>query len=83
VDGVDRPLHPTPLGGDRAALSAINPKNLILTIGAAAAIAETGAAAGCEAVAVAVFVLIGTLGCAVPVALFFLMGERAAQVLTS
>jgi len=63
------------------ALSAINPKNLILTIGAAAAIAETGAAAGSEAVAVAAFVLIGTLGCGVPVALFFLMGERAARLL--
>ena len=63
------------------ALSAINPKNVILTIGAASAIAQTGAAAGSEAVAVAVFVLIGTLGCGVPVVLVFVMGERAARML--
>ena len=62
------------------ALSALNPKNLILTVGAAAAIAQTGAAAGSEAVAIAVFVLIGTIGCGVPVLLFLVMGERAERM---
>jgi threonine/homoserine/homoserine lactone efflux protein len=63
------------------ALSAINPKNLVLTIGAAAAIAESGIGAGDQAIALAVFVLVGTLGPGLPVAIYFLMGERAARML--
>jgi threonine/homoserine/homoserine lactone efflux protein len=63
------------------ALSAINPKNLVLTVGAAAAIAQTGISSGDQAVALAVFVLIGTLGPGLPVAIYFLMGERAAHML--
>jgi threonine/homoserine/homoserine lactone efflux protein len=65
------------------ALSAINPKNLILTAGAAAAIASTGTSTGSQAVALAVFVVVGTLGPGVPVAIFFLMGERAHEILDS
>jgi threonine/homoserine/homoserine lactone efflux protein len=63
------------------ALSGINPKNLLLTVAAAAAIAQTGASTGDQAVALAVFVLIGTLGPGAPVAIFFLLGERAKQIL--
>ena len=63
------------------ALSAINPKNLVLTVGAAAAIAQTGISSGDQAVALAVFVLIGTLGLGLPVVIYFLMGERAAHML--
>ena len=43
------------------ALSAVNPKNLLLVVGAAAAIAQTGASTGSQAVALAVFILIATL----------------------
>jgi threonine/homoserine/homoserine lactone efflux protein len=64
-------------------LSAVNPKNLILVAGAAAAIAQTGASSGDQAVALAVFVLLGTLGPAIPVAIYFLMRDRAAQILDS
>ena len=63
------------------ALSAINPKNLLLTVGAAAAISQTGASAGKEAVALAVFVLIGTLGPGLPVAIYFGMRARAEHLL--
>ena len=63
------------------ALSAVNPKNLLLTVGAAAAIAQTGIPAGEQAVALAVFVLIGTLGVGVPVAIYFGLGARSEQVL--
>ena len=59
------------------ALAAVNPKNLILTVAAAAAIAQTGIAAGRQAVALAVFVVIGTLGTGAPVVLYLAMGERA------
>jgi threonine/homoserine/homoserine lactone efflux protein len=63
------------------ALSAINPKNLLLTVGAAAAIAQTGAAAGEQAVALAVFVLLGTLGVGAPVAIYFALGARSERLL--
>jgi threonine/homoserine/homoserine lactone efflux protein len=63
------------------ALSAINPKNLVLTVGAAAAIAQTGLSTGDQAISLAVFVLVGTLGPGLPVAIYFLMGERAARTL--
>ena len=63
------------------ALSAINPKNLLLTVGAAAAIAQTGASTGDSIVALAVFVVIGTLGPAAPVLIALFMGSRARAIL--
>jgi threonine/homoserine/homoserine lactone efflux protein len=62
-------------------LSGINPKNLLLTVGAAAAIAQTGADTTEQAVALAVFVLVGTLGPGLPVAIYFALGERAKRML--
>jgi threonine/homoserine/homoserine lactone efflux protein len=67
--------------GIAVALSAINPKNLLLTVGAAAAIAQTGAETGEQAVALAVFVLVGTLGPGAPVAIYFALGDRARSML--
>ena len=72
---------PTRSAGIAVALSAVNPKNLILTVGAAAAIAQTGAATGDQAVALAVFVVLGTLGVGVPVAISVFMGERSTRLL--
>ena len=43
-------------------LSAVNPKNLLLTVGAAVAIAQTGIGAGQQAAALAVFIVVATLG---------------------
>ncbi len=63
------------------ALSAINPKNLLLVVGAAAAIAQTGADTLSQAVALAVFILIATLGVGAPVAIYFVMGDRAGRIL--
>jgi len=62
-------------------LSALNPKNLILTVGAATAIAQTGIGTGKQAVALAIFVVIGTLGPGVPVAIYFVLGGRAEHIL--
>ena len=59
----------------------MNPKNLLLTVGAAAAIAQTGIPAGEQAVALAVFIVVGTLGPGIPVAIYFAMGERAERLL--
>ncbi len=66
-----------------AAFSAANPKNLLLIVGAAAAIAQTGASAGAQAAALAIFTLIATLGTAVPVALYFALGDRSRPTLES
>jgi threonine/homoserine/homoserine lactone efflux protein len=63
------------------ALSGINPKNLLLTVGAAAAIAQTGVSAGDQAIALAVFILVGTLGPGAPVAIYFALGDRATRIL--
>jgi threonine/homoserine/homoserine lactone efflux protein len=63
------------------ALSGINPKNLLLTVGAAAAVAQAGASTGAEVVAMAVFVVIATVGPGIPVAIYFAMGERAEKLL--
>jgi threonine/homoserine/homoserine lactone efflux protein len=62
-------------------LSAINPKNLLLVVAAAAAIAQTGVSTVDQAVALAVFILIATLGVGAPVAIFFLLGARATKIL--
>jgi threonine/homoserine/homoserine lactone efflux protein len=74
-------FRPPKAAGLGVLLSAVNPKNLLLVVAAAAAIAQTGASAGSQAVALAVFVLIGTIGPGAPVAIYFVMGERSKQVL--
>jgi threonine/homoserine/homoserine lactone efflux protein len=66
--------------GFGALLAAINPKNMLMTIGAAAAIAQTGTGAAQQAVALAVFIVIATIGVGVPVVLAFL-GDRAQHTL--
>jgi threonine/homoserine/homoserine lactone efflux protein len=72
---------PVKAAGMAVLLSALNPKNLILIVGAAAAIAQTGANAGSQALALAVFVLLGTIGVGAPVAIYYLMGDRATKIL--
>jgi threonine/homoserine/homoserine lactone efflux protein len=72
---------PVKAGGSGVVLSALNPKNLLLAIGAGAAIALTGISGEEQAVAYAVFALIGTIGVAAPVVIYFLMGDRAPQML--
>lgn len=65
------------------ALSAANPKNLALTLTAAASIAESGLAGGETVLAAAVFVAIGSLTVAGSVAFRLVAGERAAKPLAS
>ncbi len=62
-------------------LASVKPKNLILTVSAAIAIAETGVSGSAQAGALAVFVLLGTLGPGIPLAISLFMRERAAVVL--
>jgi threonine/homoserine/homoserine lactone efflux protein len=62
-------------------LSGLNPKNLALTIAAAAAIAQAGISSGEEAGAMAIFVAIGSLTILAPVVIYFALGSRAARIL--
>ena len=67
--------------GLAAVLSGANPKNLLLAVGGAAAIAQTGISGGQQALAYLVFAVIGTLGVGIPVVLYFAMGDRSAKLL--
>jgi hypothetical protein len=62
-------------------LSAANPKNLILVIGAATGLAQLGVSTGNAVVALIVFVVIGSLSVLGPVAYSFAGGEKAARSL--
>lgn len=78
--GIDR-FTATRSGALGVALSAVNPKNLLLTVGAASAIAQTGISAGRQAVALAVFVAVATLGVGLPILAYFAFGERSERLL--
>lgn len=80
MHALDR-FTPVKAAGAGIALSAVNPKNLLLTIAGAAAIAQTGIDAGEQAIAYAVFVLVATAGVAAPVVIAVAMGERSRAVL--
>ncbi|MGW0144570.1 GAP family protein [Streptomyces sp. NPDC004822] len=64
-----------------ALLSGANPKNLVLTASAATSIVEAGAHGGDLAVAVAVFVLVGSCTVVGAVIIHVLGGQRAASFL--
>jgi threonine/homoserine/homoserine lactone efflux protein len=72
---------PVKATGAGVLLSALNPKNLLLSVAAAAAIAGSGVSGGSQAVAYAVFALIASIGVAAPVVIYFAMGDRAAALL--
>lgn len=67
--------------GAGALLSGLNPKNLALTIAAATAIAQTEVSSAEQAVALAVFVVLGSLTILVPVVVYFATGARAEEIL--
>jgi len=58
-------------------LSAANPKNLLLIAGAAVTIAQASLSGADEAVAVAIFTIIGASTVAVPTLAYLILGERA------
>jgi threonine/homoserine/homoserine lactone efflux protein len=66
-----------------ALLSGLNPKNLALTLAAAGTIAQAGLSGGESAIAVAVFVVLGSITVAGPVAAYLLMGDRAEDLLAT
>jgi hypothetical protein len=82
VASIDR-LKPGGALGLGALLSSVNPKNGGLTIAAAATIAGAGLAGGEQAVVLAVFVLIGSIGVLAPLMVYLVAGEGAARTLES
>lgn len=80
MDTIDTTTPPAALGLG-AALSAANPKNLLLIVAGAAAIAQTGIATGQQAIAYLVFAVIATLGVGVPVSIYFALGARSEKLL--
>ncbi|HEU5478887.1 MAG TPA: GAP family protein, partial [Candidatus Tumulicola sp.] len=61
--------------------SAVNPKNLILTLAASTSIAATNLPGTDQAIAFLIYGLIATLGVAAPVIVYFTMGARASAIL--
>jgi threonine/homoserine/homoserine lactone efflux protein len=64
-------------------LSAVNPKNLILTVGAATTVAQAGLSTGDAVVVLVVFVVVASLSILAPVVIDFAAGDRAQRVLDS
>lgn len=62
-------------------LTVLNPKNLGLTVAAAATIGSAGLSGGEEAVTLLLFVAIASLTIAAPIALYLLVRERAETML--
>jgi threonine/homoserine/homoserine lactone efflux protein len=77
IDG----FTPVKSAGAGALLSGLNPKNLLFSVAAGTAIAQTGIDGVEQAVAYAVFALIATTGVAIPVVVYFALGDRAPATL--
>jgi hypothetical protein len=67
--------------GFAAVLAGANPKNLLLAVAGAAAIAQTGISGAQQAIAYLIFALIGTVGVGAPVVIYLALGERSQQLL--
>jgi threonine/homoserine/homoserine lactone efflux protein len=72
---------PVKAAGAGVLLSGVNPKNLLLSVAGAVAIAQTGIDAGEQAIAYAVFVLVASIGVALPVVVAVALGERSRHML--
>ena len=83
MDGHDRHCGTAKGGAAGAALSGANPKNLALTLAAAASIAEAGLDPGDTAIAVAVFIALGSVTVAGSVLFYLIDADRAARPLAA
>ena len=76
-------IAPRRAAGLALLFASVKPKNLLLTISAALAVAQTGVAAGAQAVALTVFVLLGSLAPGVPVGIHVALRERGTATLAA
>jgi threonine/homoserine/homoserine lactone efflux protein len=72
---------PVKSAGLGVVVSVVNPKNLILIVGGAAAISQTDVSGSDQVIVWAIFILIATIGVAAPVVIYFAMGDKAAAIL--
>lgn len=79
---VDR-ITPPAAAGLGVALSAANPKNLLLAISAAAAIVDTGISGAQQAIAYVIFAVIAGLSVGIPVGLYLVLGQRSQRILAA
>jgi hypothetical protein len=77
IDGVS----PAKAFGLAVVLAAVNPKNLVLTLGAAAGLAQSGLTTSDAIVSIAVFVVIASLTIAGPVLYALVGGQKARTAL--
>jgi hypothetical protein len=70
-----------PKAAGLAALFVVKPKNLLLTISAGVAVAQVGASPIGQAVALAVFVALGTTGLGIPLSIHVFMRDRGRGLL--
>jgi hypothetical protein len=82
MSALDR-CTPARAAGLGVLLSAANPKNLALTVGAAAGIAGATSSTGARATALALFVMIASLNVLVPLAVYLAGGQKAAGILNA
>lgn len=68
-------------GGAGFALSALNPKNLLLTVAAAAEIAEVGLPAGRQVAVLLGFVLVASAGVLTPLVLTLALADQSRELL--
>jgi hypothetical protein len=80
MGAIDR-LNPAVVLGGGVVLGGVRPRSLLLVVGGAVAIAQTGIGGGQQAIAYAVFAVIATIGVAVPVVIYLVMGTRSAELL--
>lgn len=66
-----------------AALGALNPKNVVVGLASATAIAAGGLSVGQQIAVSAIYVLVAVLGVAAPILVMVLLGDRAPGVLAS
>jgi hypothetical protein len=74
-------VRPSVAFGLGAALAGARPKNIILIIGGATAIVQAGISAGGQSIAYIIFAAVATLGVAIPIVIYFVTGDRAAETL--
>ena len=79
-DGRRRSRRSAP-SGSRSLLSVVNPKNLVLAVGAAAGLGQLGLDTEDAVVALAVFVAVASLSIVFAVVYEFVGGERARKTL--
>jgi hypothetical protein len=67
--------------GLAALLSGVNPKNLVLTVSAAATIAQADVPGWEQGGALFIFIVLASVGIIAPLIVYFAMGEKAAAIL--